>query len=339
MGRHTKTSSLFIRHCLKVRLFAFAVVESLHCATNRSVNDKPARLPYVRRFSSGRCTFPLGMTIQSELCWQFPCSRSFLFPSRRENPLIRCLANPYSLALPPFPSTLVVLLPRLLRRLALSSFLALPAGFFFFFGSATVPLAARESPLTRRMDDLRISSRSLSLVRSRYRRRPSASSSATVFFLRSFPTLPFFLPVRRLLHRLHAPAFHLFIAAGRPCPLCRAALWRRNHPRARSASRQINSRRHRGARCSVARLVASPLVSSDRVTRAHRVPLSYRIRCESLSTITQSVPPHRILLPHPPAFSSLFLSARTRGAPARLIARAKRFSSRARKTSRRDKYL
>lgn len=59
--------------------------------------------------------------------------------------------------------------PSVTRPLLLS--LALPAGFFFFFGSATVPLAARESPLTRRMDDLRISSRSLSLVRSRYRRR------------------------------------------------------------------------------------------------------------------------------------------------------------------------
>lgn len=121
------------------------------------------------------------------------------YPSRRENPLIRCLATPYGLALPPFPPALVVLLPRLLRRLVLSYFLALPAGFFFFFGSATVPLAARESPLTRRMDDLRISSRSLSLVRSRYRRRPLPPRlPPPVFFLRTFPTLPLFLPVRRL---------------------------------------------------------------------------------------------------------------------------------------------
>lgn len=65
-----------------------------------------------------------------------------------------------------------------ISSLALSSFLfsSSIAGFFFlFFGSATVPLAARESPLTRRMDDLRISSRSLSLVRSRYRPRSSVS--------------------------------------------------------------------------------------------------------------------------------------------------------------------
>lgn len=69
--------------------------------------------------------------------------------------------------------------PTTISSLAFSSFLfsSSIAGFFFlFFGSATVPLAARESPLTRRMDDLRISSRSLSLVRSRYRSRSSVSS-------------------------------------------------------------------------------------------------------------------------------------------------------------------
>lgn len=65
-----------------------------------------------------------------------------------------------------------------ISSLAFSSFLfssSIVGFFFLFFGSATVPLAARESPLTRRMDDLRISSRSLSLVRSRYRSRSSVS--------------------------------------------------------------------------------------------------------------------------------------------------------------------
>lgn len=94
--------------------------------------------------------------------------------------------------------------------------LAVEGGFFFFFGSATVPLAARESPLTRRMDDLRISSRSLSLVRSRYRCRASHlalasnalsfSRAASSSFARSFFFLSFFstsrwLPTRAFLLR------------------------------------------------------------------------------------------------------------------------------------------
>lgn len=128
----------------------------------------------------------------------FPCYR----PPRRENHPSPGIPQPRNgLAPPPFPPSLAIPLPRLLRR-SRSFLLSLPpAGFFFFFffGSTTVPLAARESPLTRRMDDLRISSRSLSLVRSRYRRR-SAGIFYSVFFSQ-FSLLPFFflsLSSRRL---------------------------------------------------------------------------------------------------------------------------------------------
>lgn len=86
-----------------------------------------------------------------------------------------------------------VLLPYLFRRFVSSFFLLRTtqpgASSSFFFGSATVPLAARESPLTRRMDDLRISSRSLSPVRSRYRRHPSAHLPPLCLPPRSFPLL------------------------------------------------------------------------------------------------------------------------------------------------------
>lgn len=92
--------------------------------------------------------------------------------------------------------SLFLLFPTTTSSLALSSFLFFTsiAGFFFlFFGSATVPLAARESPLTRRMDDLRISSRSLSLVRSRYRSRSPVSSILSFSASHSFRFTLFFL--------------------------------------------------------------------------------------------------------------------------------------------------
>lgn len=108
---------------------------------------------------------------------------------RRENPRDRCLVAP-------LPSCLCTaslqraISTRSSPSFFLTSFVDSPlpsptptsvgTSSSFFFGSTTVPLAARESPLTRRMDDLRISSRSLSLVRSRYRRHPSAHLRAAL---------------------------------------------------------------------------------------------------------------------------------------------------------------
>lgn len=88
----------------------------------------------------------------------------------------------------------------LFLSLSLPSLHPHPPALLFFFGSATLPLAARESPLTRRMDDLRISSRSLSPVRSRYRSQSPAPSTpwyppfclslAVFVFLQAFSSSP-----------------------------------------------------------------------------------------------------------------------------------------------------
>lgn len=171
--------------------------------------------------------------------------------------------------------------PTTISSLAFSSFLfsfSIAGFFFLFFGSATVPLAARESPLTRRMDDLRISSRSLSLVRSRYRSRSSVSSILSFSPSRSF-RFSFFFP-GGFSHRFHDPTrssafFVLSIAkiaslffVSRGC-----ALWRTSHPR--SVSRQINSRRHGGA------MQSANSHAENRIASA-----------ESRATITQSVFPN-----------------------------------------------
>lgn len=108
-----------------------------------------------------------------------------------------------------FHPSLGVLLPRaiLTPTRSPSRFLS-PGepGFFLFFGSTTVPLAARESPLTRRMDDLRISSRSLSLVRSRYRRRSSPRVLlSTLSFSPSQFSLVFFFPRPPVFHEPTRP--------------------------------------------------------------------------------------------------------------------------------------
>lgn len=106
----------------------------------------------------------------------------------------------------------------------------LPPSLRFFFGSATLPLAARESPLTRRMDDLRISSRSLSPVRSRYRSQSSVPyvpvASAVLSFSRGFrvPSSFFFpLPQPSQPFRpsfLHALSGGGFSTAFPPEPTC-----------------------------------------------------------------------------------------------------------------------
>lgn len=161
-------------YCLRSALLCSSNIAALHCAANRSVNDTRARAVTIcQEVFEWTVYLPFG---NDDTIWAL--LTVFLAPDLplRENPLVRCLAAPYGHALPPFPPPLAVLLSRPMRRLALSSVLFFHARFFFFFGSTTVPLAARESPLTRRMDDLRISSRSLSLVRSRYRRRSSAST-------------------------------------------------------------------------------------------------------------------------------------------------------------------
>lgn len=100
-----------------------------------------------------------------------------------------------------------------ISSLALPSFLfsSSIAGFFFlFFGSATVPLAARESPLTRRMDDLRISSRSLSLVRSSLSFSLLRIFHSTFFSLSQFPLFLFLLPggfsTDSTIQRAHPPS-------------------------------------------------------------------------------------------------------------------------------------
>lgn len=159
------------------------IAAALHCA-NRSVNDKCARSYHMSGgFRVDSVLFLWERRYNLSSADSFPCSRPS--PSRKPPRPMSCSSvRPRSTAI-----STIARRSSFSHRLVLSSVLFFQARFFFFFGSTTVPLAARESPLTRRMDDLRISSRSLSLVRSRYRRRSSASSAFCLFlpvFARSF---------------------------------------------------------------------------------------------------------------------------------------------------------
>lgn len=154
----------------------------------------------------------------------FSCYR----PPRRENLPATDIPQPRTASLHRhFRCHLPSLFLAFFADLVLSSFLFHQVFFFFFFGSATVPLAARESPLTRRMDDLRISSRSLSLVRSRYHRRSTGILHFVFFPQFSLP--PFFflsLSPPGGFHRFHEPTRSPASPSYRKqrrCPLCRDA--------------------------------------------------------------------------------------------------------------------